>query len=133
MLCILKNITAYAIMPIGKKRVLVHEDKERIPQPCCSTVGGFFFSFYSGKAPTRLFVTLVVPVQLFTDQVADQTRRHRIVSRISGAFHKALSAGIAGFYTTDFPSTWMVSHSCMTIHSPELFCFSHRVCSSNSA
>jgi hypothetical protein len=39
-----------------------HEDKERIPQPCCTTVGGFFFSFYSGKAPTRLLVTLVIPV-----------------------------------------------------------------------
>ena len=39
----------YAIMPIGKKKSQVHVDKERIPELCCSTVRGFFFSFIVAK------------------------------------------------------------------------------------
>ena len=89
--CILKSKRTYAIMPIGRKRVQFHKNKERIPQPCCSTVGGFFFSFYGGKAPTRLFVTLVVPVQPFADQVADQTRRDSHQKR-EYSFHKITSS-----------------------------------------
>ena len=36
--------------------------KNEIPEPCCTTVRGFFFSFYSGKAPARLSVALVVTI-----------------------------------------------------------------------
>lgn len=60
-------------MPVGKRKWQVHLDKERIPQPYCNTVEGFFFSFYSGKAPTRLFVVLIVTVKPFDDKVANHT------------------------------------------------------------
>ena len=36
-------------MPVGKRKLRVHLDKERIPKPCCSTVWGFFFSFILAK------------------------------------------------------------------------------------
>lgn len=46
---ILQSKSAYAIMPVGKKRLRVHLDKERIPQLYASTVEGFFFSFIAAK------------------------------------------------------------------------------------
>lgn len=58
-------------MPLGKKRGIVHVYKERNPELCGNTVRGFFFSFYGGKAPTRLFVVLIVPVKPFDDVVAN--------------------------------------------------------------
>ena len=51
--------------------------KKRIPEPYCSTVRGFFFPFYSGKAPTRLFVVLMVfTVQPFADEMANHASRN---------------------------------------------------------
>lgn len=70
---ILPRKSAYAIMPVGKKRLQVHLDKERIPRPYCDTVEGFFLTFYSGQAPTRLFVVLIVSVKPFNDEVANHT------------------------------------------------------------
>ncbi|MCM1101406.1 MAG: hypothetical protein NC079_06965 [Clostridium sp.] len=47
--------------------------KERNPEPCGNTVRGFFFSFYGGKAPARLFVVLTVTVKPFADEMANHT------------------------------------------------------------
>ena len=49
---------AYAIMPVGKRKLRVHLDKERIPEPCCSTVRGFFFSFILAKHPVGYLLSL---------------------------------------------------------------------------
>ena len=49
-----------------------HEDKERIPQPCCTTVGGFFFLFTAAKHPPGCLLPLSF---LFNHlQIRQQTR-----------------------------------------------------------
>lgn len=53
---ILKNIFAYSIMPIGKKRLQVHLDKRMNPQTVLPYSLRILLFFYSGKKPTRLFV-----------------------------------------------------------------------------
>ncbi len=59
---ILKKISAYAIMPVGKKRLQVHLDKRMNPQTVLPYSLGILLVFYSGKEPTRLFVAFVVTV-----------------------------------------------------------------------
>ena len=49
---------AYAIMPVGKKEIISPLDKERIPQPCCNTVEGFFFTFIVAKHPLGYSLSL---------------------------------------------------------------------------
>ena len=59
---ILKWVSAYAIMPVGKKRLQVHLDKRTNPQTVLQYSLGILLFFYSGKVPTRLFVAFVVTV-----------------------------------------------------------------------
>ncbi len=59
---ILKKTFAYAIMPLGKKRLQVHLDKRMNPQTVLPYSLGILLFFYSGKEPTRLFVAFVVTV-----------------------------------------------------------------------
>ena len=49
-------------------------DKERPPNRMPVQLGGLLF-FYSGKAPTRLFVVLMAAVKPFDDVVAGYTSR----------------------------------------------------------
>ena len=66
--------------------------KNEIPQPYARTVGGFFFSFYSGKAPTRLLVVLIVfSVEPFADEVASHTS-HDSDDKRSNDYHKNTSS-----------------------------------------
>ena len=67
---------AYAIMPIGKKKSQVHEDKETNPRTVVAYSPGILLYFYSGKAPTRLFVVLAVAVKPLDDVVAGYTSRN---------------------------------------------------------
>ena len=56
---ILKTISAYAIMPLGKKDISIHSDAKRKPQGV--VIPGVFFSFYVVEhlqASYRLFVTI---------------------------------------------------------------------------
>ena len=56
---ILKTISAYAIMPLGKKDISIHSDAKRKPQGV--VIPGVFFSFYAVEhlqASYRLFVTI---------------------------------------------------------------------------
>ncbi len=59
---ILKWVSAYAIMPVGKKRLQVHLDKRTNPQTVLQYSLGILLFFYSDKVPTRLFVAFVVTV-----------------------------------------------------------------------
>lgn len=75
-----------------KKRLRVHPDKGRAPLGASDTLGGLFFSFYAGKAPSRLPVALIVPVQPFDDVMTDHTthdsREKRDHGIPAGELHK---------------------------------------------
>ncbi len=58
---ILKRKTAYAIMPVGKKVIINPCQKERIPR-CVAAHQGILLFFYTGKAPSRLFVVLMIAI-----------------------------------------------------------------------
>jgi len=58
---ILKKVFAYAIMPIGKKDAKVPCEQRRIPEPCCTTVRGFFFSFIVAKHPLGYLLLMSSP------------------------------------------------------------------------
>ena len=73
---ILQIKIAYAIMPVGKRDCKSIWTKERTPQLYARTIEGFFLSFYSGKAPTRLFVALIVSVKPFDDEMANHTTQN---------------------------------------------------------
>ena len=59
---ILKNIIAYAIMPIGKRYKKSNVDEEANPPTVMQHSWGILLYFYSGKASTRLVVAFVVTV-----------------------------------------------------------------------
>ncbi len=59
---ILKKVFAYAIMPIGKKDAKVPCEQRTNPRTVLHHSSGILLFFYSGKAPTRLFVAPVVSV-----------------------------------------------------------------------
>jgi hypothetical protein len=61
---------------LRQKWLVSIRQKKRIPRLYCNTIGGFFFSFYSGKAPTRLFVVHVVTIKPFNDVVAGYTTHY---------------------------------------------------------
>ncbi len=58
-----------------QKRLQVHVDKETNPRTVVAYSSGIFLFFLSGKAPTRLFVALVVTIKPFDDEVANHTAR----------------------------------------------------------
>jgi len=60
--------------------------EKRIPGLYCRTVRGFFFSFYSGKAPTRLFVVLTVTIKPF-DYVVTSYISHDSGQKSDDNFH----------------------------------------------
>jgi len=70
----LKQIYTYAIIAIRQKDVRISmRTKNEIPEKYRKYLSGILLFFYSGKAPTRLFVALVVTVQPFDDVVASYT------------------------------------------------------------
>ena len=72
---ILQSRAAYAIMPIGKSDSKSIWTKNEPPNRSGVRFGGSSFLFYGGKAPTRLFVVLIVPVKPFANEVANHACR----------------------------------------------------------
>ena len=74
-----------------KKRLRVHPDKGRAPLGASDTLGGSSFLFML-KAPSRLPVALIVPVQPFDDVMTDHTthdsREKRDHGIPAGELHK---------------------------------------------
>ena len=70
---ILKTQIAYAIMPVGKKVITSPCGQRMNPPTVVQHSRGILLVFYSGQAPTRLFVVLVVPVKPFDNEVANHT------------------------------------------------------------
>lgn len=58
-------------------------------------LGLFFSCFYGGKAPTRLFVVLVVPVKPFANEVANHAC-HNSNKKGNSNFHPNTSSSCQG-------------------------------------
>lgn len=60
---------------IRQRKVTIFPCRQRTKPPTVLHHSrGFLLFFYRGKAPTRLFVVLIVPVKPFADEVANHTR-----------------------------------------------------------